>query len=289
MKHTFLLALAVLLLLGVQGCEKTTTETVPAETLSPPLGLKSITGDKEITLLWYTSNYESDFNGYKVYRLDSLYSDTTAPREIPPGFVEVATLPRNTPCNTIQSYPEDDLENGTTYSFLVVAAKDNWTKISQPSNIINDTPREETSEGFDDTLIWASSIYIDKCGYELSTFRVTDMTGINTSDYSTPSDTGDFICEKINFEGGVEYRLWLAGTNNGGIMDLGYMKDWDDADVAPETGYAKTGYSLTAIPGHVYAIKTGDNHYGKIQVKRVEVEAGWLSFKACYQIQEGNR
>ena len=289
MKRTFLVVLMVLLFLGIQGCEKKTTETVPAETLSPPLGLKSITGNGQITLLWYTSNYESDLDGYEIYKVDSLYSEDTAPEEVPSEFEKVASLPKSSPCNTIQSTTVYDLANGITYSFLVVAAKDNWAKISQPSNIINDTPRRETIESVHDTLIWASSIKIWECGYELSTFSVTDMTGINTSDYSTPSDTGDFICELIDFPGGMGERLWLAGTNNGGIMDLGYMQDWNDADIAPQAGYAQTGYSLTAIPGHVYAIKTGDNHYGKIQISQVNIGARWLSFKACYQGQKDNR
>ncbi len=290
MKRAFLLVLVVFLFLGVQGCEKTTTETktVPAETLSPPLGLRSITGDREITLLWYTSNYESDLSGYEIYMVDSLYSEGTALEEVPSEFDRVATYPKSSPCNTIQSRTISNLTNGTTYSFLVVAAKDDWSKLSEPSNIINDTPRPETILSEYDT-IWASAVYKNKSGYELSDFSVTDMTDIDTSDYHTDDGEGDFICEKINFAGGVEYRLWFAGTNNGGVMDLGYMQDWDDADVAADTGYAQTGYSLTAIPGHVYAVKTGNNHYGKVQVIELDVGAGWVSLKACYQTKEGER
>jgi hypothetical protein len=288
MKRTFLLVLMVLLLLGVQGCGDNGTKTVPAETLSPPLGLRSITGDSRVTLLWYTSNYESDFNGYEIHMLDSLYSDPTAPQTIPSGFTKVATFPKSSPCNTVQSVTVTGLQNGTTYSFLVVSAKSNWSKLSQPSNIINDTPRPETPETDDDT-IWASIVYKNKSGYELSDLSVSDMTDIHTPGYYTDDGEGDFICERINFEGGVEYRLWLAGTNNGGVMDLGYMQDWNDADVAPDTGYAETGYSLTAIPGHVYAVETGDNHYGKIQIIDLDVGAGWLSLKACFQTKGGER
>jgi hypothetical protein len=290
MKRAFVLVLVGFLFLGVQGCEKTTTETktVPAETLSPPLGLRSITGDREITLLWYTSNYESDLSGYEIYMVDSLYSEDTAPEEIPSEFEKVSSHPKSSPCNTIQSRTISNLTNGTTYSFLVVAAKDDWSKLSEPSNIINDTPRPETILSEYDT-IWASSVYKNKSGYELSDFSVTNMTDIDTSDYHTGDGEGDFICEKINFQGGVEYRLWFAGTNSGGVMDLGYMQDWDDADVAPQTGYAETGYSLTAIIGHVYAIETGDNHYGKVQVLDLEVAAGWVSLKACYQMKTGER
>jgi hypothetical protein len=250
--------------------------------------LRSITGDREITLLWYTSNYESDLSGYEIYMVDSLYSEDTAPAEIPSEFEKVSSHPKSSPCNTIQSRTISNLTNGTTHSFLVVAAKDNWGKISEPSNIINDTPRPETIASEYDT-IWASVLYKNKSGYELSDFSVTDMTDIHTSDYHTDDGEGDFICERINFEGGVGERLWLAGTNNGGVMDLGYMQDWDDADVAPQTGYAETGYSLTAIPGHVYAVKTGDNHYGKVQVLNRNVAAGWVSLKACYQTKAGER
>lgn len=285
MKQTFLLVLVVLLCLGILGCEKKTTEVVSPETLSPPVGLKSITGDKEITLLWYASNYESDFNGYKIY-MDTLYSGTTTPEEIPSGFTEITFLPKDTPCYTLQSYPRYNLKNGTTYYFLVVATNEK-NEISRPSNIINDTPRPET--GTEYAIISSYDLSETECGYELATFSVTDMTGINTSDYSTPSGLGDFICERMDFPGGVGDRLWLAGTNKGGIMDLGFMSDWDDADMAPETGYAPTGYSLYAIEGHVYAIKTGDNHYGKIQIMDLDVGAAWLSFKACYQTKKEER
>ena len=103
MKHAFLLAVVVLLFLGVQGCEKKTTEVVSAENLSPPVGLRSITGHTKITLLWYTSNYESNFDGYEIWRMDSLYSGSPTPQEIPSGFEMVASISKNSPCNTLQS------------------------------------------------------------------------------------------------------------------------------------------------------------------------------------------
>ena len=68
MRQVIMLALVVLLVLAVQGCDETVTKSVPAESLSPPLGLKSITGHEEITLLWYTSNYEDDLNGYHIHQ-----------------------------------------------------------------------------------------------------------------------------------------------------------------------------------------------------------------------------
>jgi len=284
MKHAFLLAVVVLLFLGVQGCGEKTTEVVSAENLSPPVGLRSITGDGEITLLWYTSNHETNFNGYEIYRMDSLYSGSTTPQEIPSGFENPAPIPKSGSCNTLQSYPQGGLQNGTTYSFLVVATNSK-NEISQPSNIINDTPRLETPEENYATLDTGDLSMCLRCAYELSDFSVIDTSFIDN--YNTEDSVGDLVLEKLNFPGGVGDRLWLAGLNGGGIMDLGFMSDWNDADIAPDTGYAPTGYSVFAIVGHVYAIKTGDNHYGKIQVINLHVGAGRLKFKACYQTKEG--
>ena len=86
-----------------------------------------------------------------------------------------------------------------------------------------------------------------------------------------------------NFES-TEYKCY------GQIQDLGYMSDWDEADVAPASGYFPSGYSVQAIEGHVYAVKTGSpRNYGKIHVLEVNITDAWVSFKACYQTDPGNR
>ena len=50
------------------------------------------------------------------------------------------------------------------------------------------------------------------------------------------------------------------------IQDLGYMANWDSADEAPTTGYPSSDFSVTAIPLHVYAVKTTGVNYAKIFV-----------------------
>ena len=284
MRRMFLLGLVVFLFLGIQGCEEKTTEEVIAETLSAPLGLRSITGDREVTLVWHTSNYESSFNGYDIYMVDSLYSEDTAPEAVPSEFEKVSSHPWTTPpCNTIQSRTISNLTNGETYSFLVIATNTKGHK-SKPSNVVNDTPRLETLQFDYDTMLTPPN----QSGYELSDFSVTDMSDID-SFYNTVDGEGDFILELLNFPGGMADRLWLAGTNGGEVMDLGYMNDWNEADIAPETGYAPTGYSVFAIQGHVYAVKTGDNHYGKIQILDLSVRDVKITLKACYQTEAGER
>jgi hypothetical protein len=286
MRQVTLILILLLVFAFFQGCEDKITEVLSPEKLSPPLGLKSITGDSSVVLFWYTSNYEDDLSGYFIYQYEGTYSTTTVPEDVPLVFFKVDSLAVSSPSNQTKSKMIGNLNNGTTYSFLVVAAKDDWTEISQPSNIIQDTPRDESAK-YD--TIYGFAQNKEESGYELSDFSVTDLTGLNTSTYTTPSGIGDIICEKFAPRPGAD-RVWLAGCNNGQIQDLGYMADWDEADMAPGSGYFPSGYSVQAIEGHVYAVKTASpTHYGKIHVLEVSITNAWVSFKACFQPDSGNR
>lgn len=286
MRKAALILISIFLFALFQGCEDKITEIISPEKLSPPLGLKSVTGDESVFLFWYTSNYESDLSGYFIYQYQGAYSTSTVPEDIPGVFSKVDSIGVSPPSNQVKSRTISGLSNGTTYSFLVVAAKDDWTKVSQPSNIIQDTPRSESAK-YDTIYGYAQNK--EESGYELSDFSVTDLTGLNTSTYTTPLGIGDIICEKFAPRPGAD-RVWLAGCNSGQIQDLGYMSNWDDADMAPVDGYFPTGYSVQAREGHVYAVKTGSpSHYGKIHVLEVSIPNAWVEFKACYQNDPGNR
>lgn len=286
MKKAAVIFLFVFLLASLQGCEDKITEVISPEKLSPPLGLKSITGDQSVILFWYTSNYENDLDGYFIYRYQGAYSTATVPEDVPAVFSKVDSIAVSPPSNQVKSRSISGLSNGTTYSFLVVAAKDGWTKISQPSNIIQDTPRSESAQY---ATIYGFAQIREESGYELSDFSVTDMSNLDPQKYTTDPPIGDIICEKFAPRPGAD-RVWLAGCNGGQIMDLGYMSDWNDADVAPADGYFPTGYSVQAIQGHVYAVKTGSpTNYGKIHVLDLSITGSWVEFKACYQTDPGNR
>jgi len=246
MKHLAFLLIFLFVFLLLLGCEDKITEVISPEELSPPLGLKSVTGDQKVTLIWYTSNFESDLDGYLIYKYEGPYYDLNPKEYIPTGFSVAET--------------------------------------SHTSNIVKDTPRPEKLEY--DTL-YAREVNIDKCGYELSNFTRVSMSGINQEYYTPPDSIGDIICEK--FDPGAGFRVWLAGANGAVMMDLGYMSDWDNADTAMGTGYVDPGYSLTAVEGHVYSIRTRDSHYAKIRVEKVNITEGYVSFKACYQNQTGSR
>ncbi|MBU1699354.1 MAG: hypothetical protein KJ970_20255 [Candidatus Eisenbacteria bacterium] len=278
-----LMMVVLLMMVGFMGCDDTTTTVVAPEDLAPPLGLYSITGDEEVTLFWWCSNYD-DLVGYKVYFISGPYGGGADPREeVPNGFEVVDSLSVTPPCSELKSIVIDGLTNGETYHFLVVAAKDNWSDISYTSNIIADTPRPESGTTI---TLYAKQAEPTLAGLEVSSFERVDCTSLD-SNYDTPGGSGDIMVERFNPGAGV--RAWIDGINSGWIQDIGYMQDWDDADEAPETGYADAGHSIEALMGHVYAIWTGDNHFAKIQVTDIEPSFEWIKVKAAYQPAVGER
>lgn len=281
MKTIFVIG-GILLLLSFLGCTKEEiTQIVAPEELSPPLGLFSITGDGKVTLFWWCSNYEDDLDGYIIYYREGEYGG--GPQDtVPSGFVMIDSVEVSPPCADQIWVDIDGLENGKTYSFLVVAAMDDWTTISHTSNIVEDTPRDESTG---ESTIYAYQSDPTKAGFELSDFSVIDCTGLD-SNYDTPSGDGDIMCERFN--PGAGFRAWIDGINGGEVQDIGYMSDWDYADEAPASGYAETGHSIEVLMGHVYAIRTGDNHYAKVHITGIDANYNWIRFKAAYQPDPGN-
>jgi hypothetical protein len=78
MRQTALILIFIFLFALLQGCEGKITEVINPQELSPPLGLKSITGDENVILFWYTSNYEDD--------LVDISSTNMTAAIIPPAF-----------------------------------------------------------------------------------------------------------------------------------------------------------------------------------------------------------
>ncbi len=274
------LVLGLTLLLFTVGCGDDLIEILAPDDLAPPLGLVSITGDEEITVVWWCSNFDSDLLGYKVYLAEGVTADSP-PEEIPAAFAPIDSMEVSAPSAGQLSLTVGGLTNGTTYSFLVVAASDEWNEVSQPSNIITDTPRPETAAS---STLTARQVDSSTSGMEMSDFSVVDCNDLDGS-YNTTTG-GDIMCER--FDPGAGMRLWLDGINGAELQDLGFMSDLDGADVAPADGYNPTGHSVEALLGHVYAVKTADNRYAKVQVVSLDVNVGTVTVNAAYQAQDGN-
>ncbi len=281
--RTILGCCALAFLLFCVGCTETIREVVAPSDLSPPLGLQSITGDSMVTLFWWCSNYEDDLDGYIIYYQQGEYEDDPQ-EDIPTGFVLVDSL-EVTPPSAGQLWVDiGGLSNGQTYSFLVVAAMDDWGSISNTSNIIEDTPRAET---VGDDTIYDYDDQPDLAAFEFADFSVASCETLDLN-WNTPSGLGDLMYEVFSPGAGFPLRPWINGINGGEVQDIGYMADWDDADVAPSLGYAETGHSLEVLMGHVYAVKTGDDHYAKIHVTGIDGDLDWIRFKSAYQPDTGN-
>ncbi len=281
--RTWMIFLPVFLALCATGCsDETINRIVSPEDLSPPLGLQSITGDGQVTLMWWCSNYSDDLVGYKVFAAEGAYQGD--PRDtLPAGFSVVDSIAVTPPCNERLQMEITGLANGTTYSFLVVAARNEWKEISNTSNIVEDSPRPESAQ---EAVLYARQVNPSQAGYELSTFSGADATSLDQN-YDTASGIGDIMCERFNPGAGM--RAWIDGINGARIQGVGYLQDWQNLDEAPAAGYSNPGHSVEALLGHVYVVWTADDHYAMIQVMEIDESFEWIRIKAAYQTQVGNR
>ena len=256
------LALAALIGACIAGCADEGTTVVEPADLNPPLGLWSVTGDGEVDLAWYTSNYESDLDGYIVYLYEGKYSNLNSQSSVPAVFDSLGDVSVSAPSGGVRSVTVSGLTNGQNYSFLVVAAKDDWSKISYTSNIVIDTPRPDViSLALND-----QNRDIGDCALKFTLFSPY----IEVVDETDPAAAVMFE----SFNAGAGKRSGLVGVaGRAQVQDLGFMTDWDMADEAPTEGYPASDFSVTAIAHHVYAVKTAAGHYAKIYVQGISGDA----------------
>lgn len=257
------------------------------EKLSPPLGLQSVTGSNQVTLFWFTSNYESAFQGYYIYKAQGDLTKQSVDSILSPQFVLTDSLPVSGTSNKVVTKTISKLTNGQTYTFAVVAYAYWGEQISFPSNIIKDTPRPEITSI---TIKSASTNQVTgddtQAGFDFNTFKVVPVPATGY----TNDNGSDLINEAYDPSKGTQIRPWLAGMNGAGIQDLGYMDELSVADMAPENGYSEAGKSISILAGHVYAIKTGDNHFAKIIITNISAAPDYsVTFNAAFQMEAGNR
>jgi hypothetical protein len=287
------LAAAALLGLGLAGCEDDgVLDTVSEDELAPPLGLTSVTGNGQVTLFWYTSNFEDGFEGYIVFQREG-GAATNQSSTLPAGFIEVARLNVTGSSNTIRNTVVQDLDNGTLYTFAVCAFRSEGDEISLASNIVEDTPRPDITSI---TLTSASTNDVpgndQTAGFDFDLLQVVSVpTDLAASNYNS-ANGADMVHEAFDpSQLNNNIRSWMAGMNgdgDSGVQDLGFMADLNGSDVAPQDGYAGNGNSVLLTAGHVYAVKTGNNHYGKFIVTSINETARTVTFNAAFQTRPGD-
>lgn len=272
-KLRWIIPLALVAMLA-GGCDEDGINIADPEDLAPPLGLSSITGDGTVALSWQASNYDEDRDGFYVYQANSAQSGT--PEDIPAAFgtTPVATL---TTAQAAGSFGTTvtGLTNGTTYSFLVVAFKDDGDEVSRPSNIVADTPRKESTSTIALINGVGNSRYLD-----------VDTQAAQTLE-DVPGES-DILCQSFN--AGAGDRHGMVGVNGARIQDLGYVGSWDEIDEAPLGlgSYPSADYSVQVLPGHVYAVFTGDGYYAKVYVVSVNGGNFGYTVRVAFQPQQGN-
>jgi hypothetical protein len=284
--------IAVVLLIVACDNADTIFNTISKEKFAPPLGLTSVTQDGQVTLFWFTSNYEDDFGGYFIFKATGDYTYLTSDSTINENyFTKADSVVLSGPSDAVRSAVITGLTNGTTYSFTVVAFnKKDKEKVSYPSNVVKDTPRPQIT-----TVTVKSASTSDvagndaQAGFDFNNFQVVAVPA-SLGNYTTADQVVDMVNEAFDPGGTDNIRPWIAGMNGAGLQDLGYMEDLDDADVAPAQGYSDSGESLLVLIGHVYAIRTGDDHYGKLVITDIG-DAGndfQITFNAAMQLVSGD-
>ncbi len=230
----------------VGGCDEGIDTTPPFK----PKGVRSITGDGQVTLVWL-ANQEPDLSGYYIYRNDA-----------PSGYFERIGVTSDT------FYIDRDVENGRTYYYAVSAFDIYGNESDLSDELVFDTPRPAG----EDVVLRDYHTSPSTSGWDFSAHMVVP--------YNDPS------CN-IFYEYDTTYGLHFMNTANGTlIQDFGYTESLDDVDYAPEEGWSRLGW-VELIVGHSYIVRTADMHYAKFRV--TALGPGYCQFDWAYQVDQGNR
>ena len=217
-----------------------------------PVGVYSITSDKQVTLRWLDSGIEN-VASYQIWRSRQEFEN----------YDLIGDIPR-----TKTEYIDRDVRNGETYYYAIVAVDNQGNASDLSYETVWDTPRPE---GFDFTL-WEASVYPWRSGCDLSKIQ----QGTIAWD-AAETDIYFAFDEEVNI-------AYLNSDNDTLMQDMGFHETMDDLDISPERGF--TTLFVELIEGHIYALYTPDGNYAKIQVKKVSDSS--VTFDWAYQLQRDN-
>ena len=238
------------------GCEVTKTVYVSEpDTSAPgvPRGVSSITGDREVTIVWLGST-ENDLKGYIVYRDDD--GDGS--------FDELAEIVMNE-YRSQWTFIDRNVSNSRTYDYAVSAYDYDGNESDLSYEDVFDTPRP--------------------AGYNVYVDATTDLSGFDFSARSRVSYTSNYADIIFTYDEQLGALFIEAAHTDDDVQDFGFTESLDDLDWAPEDGWSSVGW-CELILGHSYVIWTGDNRYAKIRV--IDIGDTWLRFDWAHQEDPGN-
>jgi len=241
----FLLILTSLMLL--MGC---CYERADHEPPAVPRGLRSITGDGEVMLVWY-DNTEPDMAGYRIYRSPTLSG----------YYYEIGET-------NLDHFLDFGLMNGETYYYAITAFDCNGNESDLSYEVVYDTPRPE---GYNEQ-IFDYTEFPDYAGWDFSTYSIVRYTHPACDIYYGYSYSNN------------AYYFYATSVDTW-IQDFGYTESLDDITYAPEYGWSEAGI-VEAIEGHTYIVWTWDNHFAKFRVTLIGSD--YAIFDWAYQIDPGN-
>jgi len=238
------------------GCEVTKTVYVTApDTTAPgvPRGVSSITGDREVTIVWLGST-EDDLKGYVVYRDDNRDG----------SFDELADIVV-TEYRSQWTFIDRNVSNSRTYDYAVTAYDYDGNESDLSYEDVFDTPRP--------------------AGYNVYVDALSDQSGWNflrRMKVSRGSPDADII---FTYDPDLETLFIEAAFADDDVQDFGYTESLDDLDWAPQNGWSSVGW-CELILGHTYVIWTDANRYAKVRV--IDIGETWLRFDWAHQEDLGN-
>ena len=226
-----------------------------------PRGVYSVSGDGEVLISWYP-NQERDLGGYIIYRGSSAKGE----------YREIGNVGTK-----VTSFVDDNVKNGITYYYAVVAYDFDNNESDLSPEITEDTPRPEGM------------------GVKLKDYVIAaDRSGFDFSNPERGPQAYDNGSVDIYF--GVYTVVsvpYIYSDNDVLIQDLGYTDSMDEIDVSPTKGF--TTLFVEAIIGHTYAFLTSDGHYAKVRITDLyvdwvgdKVRDAWMVFDWAYQLQPDN-
>ena len=194
---------------------------------SPPLGLRTATGDNFIELFW-NPNPEIDVAGYNVFA-SSTYN----------GRYELIGSTR-TPY-----FLDKGARNGNTYYYAVTAYDYEGNESGLSKDIAYDIPRPEGYNVVLDDYRQAPGY----AGYDFSKYAVVPYND-QYADIYFENYNGDF---------------YMNVRTDSDIQDMGPTSSLLDVNTAPSKGWSPT-HDVRLYAGHTYVVWTWDDHYAKFRV-----------------------